>query len=129
MDIYNGYFRIRYSEHFKNIVEVKTNVSHLYNYSLSSTFSYSFSSSTNPFQYIAMLSVFEIVSVLLATPVNQLVGRRHVIGSTLLLAGALFLAVMFVPEGAWAGGRRASCAGDDLGRESPVGVRRRWKER
>ncbi|XP_069981644.1 solute carrier family 22 member 6-like [Penaeus vannamei] len=57
--------------------------------------------STNPFQYIAMLSVFEIVSVLLATPVNQLVGRRHVIGSTLLLAGALFLAVMFVPEEIW----------------------------
>ncbi|XP_063606349.1 solute carrier family 22 member 6-like [Penaeus indicus] len=57
--------------------------------------------STNPFQYIAMLSVFEIVSVLLATPVNQMVGRRHVIGSTLLLAGLLFLAVMFVPDEIW----------------------------
>lgn len=57
--------------------------------------------STNPFQYIAMLSVFEILSVLLTTPVNQMVGRRHVIGSTLLLSGLLFFVVMFVPDEIW----------------------------
>ncbi|XP_042883420.1 solute carrier family 22 member 7-like [Penaeus japonicus] len=57
--------------------------------------------STNPFQYIAMLSLFEIVSVLMATPANQLLGRRCVIGWTLFLAGGLFLGVMFVPEDIW----------------------------
>ena len=59
----------------------------------------SFSYSSNPFAYVALIGVADAVAILIGTPACSYLGRKTTVGGSIIIAAVLTFLVMAVPEG------------------------------